>query len=132
MKILNNGQYNHAEAFCLMSYQCEICGHNERIWNSRDGVTPFIIGCPVCGQPTHKHVDWGNDVCSPLHSMMLKPGDRYFTDLTMARAREIAAIRVDRMIAEGGMPANTRNRVIAIAAESYFGDGTNPDIIAKT
>lgn len=128
----NRTPYKHAEAFCLMTYRCECCGFEERIWNSRDGVTPFIVGCPNCGKPNHKHVNWSDDVRSPLHGMMLKTGDRYFTDLTMARAREIAAIRVDRMIESGKMPANTRNRVIAIAAESYFGDGTNPDIVVKT
>lgn len=128
----NDSLHKHAEAFCVMTYCCECCGFKERIWNSRDGVTPFIIACPKCGKPNHTHVNWNDDVYNPLHSMILMKGDRYFVDLTMERAREIAAIRVDRMIADGGMPANTRNRVIDLAAKSYFGDGTNPDIVVRT
>ena len=36
-------KHNHAEAFKLMIYACENpdCLHQEKIWNSRDGVTPF-------------------------------------------------------------------------------------------
>ena len=40
--------HNHREAFCLMWYACP-CGHAERYWNSRDGVTPFMIGCEAKG-----------------------------------------------------------------------------------
>lgn len=40
---------NHKEAYLLMNYRCE-CGHHELIWNSRDGVTPFTLSCPNCGQ----------------------------------------------------------------------------------
>lgn len=50
----------HCEAFCLMLYQCEVCRHIEILWNSRDGVTPFIIGCTKCkGSMSHTvwHVD---------------------------------------------------------------------------
>ena len=41
----SNEEYKHAEAFCLMKYRCEKCGQAEVVWNSRDGVTPFIINC---------------------------------------------------------------------------------------
>jgi hypothetical protein len=40
--------HQHAEAFCNMKYVCQECGHSEMVWNSRDGVTPFIIGCTKC------------------------------------------------------------------------------------
>ncbi len=40
--------YKHAEAFMLMSYQCDGCGTQEQVWNSRDGVTPFIVRCDNC------------------------------------------------------------------------------------
>jgi hypothetical protein len=36
-------QYNHAEAFCVMTYRCRKCGTVEALWNSRDGVTPLAI-----------------------------------------------------------------------------------------
>ncbi len=40
----------HKEAFCLMVYLCEVCMYSETIWNSRDGVTPFMMSClqPNC------------------------------------------------------------------------------------
>lgn len=42
------------------------CGHRERAWNSRDGVTPFAAACPSCGG-TMSHVDWGRDEYAPGH-----------------------------------------------------------------
>lgn len=71
----------HKEAFCLMTYCCvgdapagaretervmRGCGHTERIWNSRDGVTPFMMGCPSCGGNL-QHVHWKSDRCAPDH-----------------------------------------------------------------
>lgn len=46
-----NGEPNHqhTEAFWLMTYICQDCGHKEVIWNSRDGVTPFGTRCMACG-----------------------------------------------------------------------------------
>lgn len=41
-------KYKHAEAYCLMKYKCEKCGKTEILWNSRDGVTPFMIKCEKC------------------------------------------------------------------------------------
>ena len=41
--------YIHAEAFMVLYYGCNSCQKIEAIWNSRDGVTPFTIGCPHCG-----------------------------------------------------------------------------------
>ena len=57
--------YNHKEAFCLMTYRCNDCGFEERIWNSRDGVTPFGLACPQCKGHNHLHADWQNDQCNP-------------------------------------------------------------------
>lgn len=52
--------YHHKEAYCLMAYQCEDCGYVTNLWNSRDGVTPFITKCLSCGRPSqhvHFHLD---------------------------------------------------------------------------
>ena len=56
----------HSEAFCLMHYKCENgdCGVVEKIWNSRDGVTPFLITCRCCGE-TMSHVWWDKDQYMP-------------------------------------------------------------------
>ena len=88
----------HREAFCLMWYACH-CGHRERIWNSRDGVTPFCTLCPSCKSPTLQHVDFGRDEFAPEH----KPGigQRVWLDMTRERAEVIAKRRMDAFRAAG-------------------------------
>lgn len=86
---------NHREAFALMWYGCETCAHRERIWNSRDGVTPFGIGCPSCGYTLH-HVAWGLDEASPSHKLF--KGQRYFRDGTPDEAEAIMRKRIASMI----------------------------------
>lgn len=72
------------EAFCVMEYQCKK-EHRVLIWNSRDGVTPFIISCPIhdCGEES-QHIMWQKDHYCPAH----KPatGDYVFVDLTIEMA----------------------------------------------
>lgn len=58
-------KYDHAEAFCLMLYQCNDCRKLEFLYNTRDGVTPFGIICKHCGGFDALHVAWGADVCIP-------------------------------------------------------------------
>jgi hypothetical protein len=66
--------YEHAEAFCLMTYRSDDGTEEEVIWNSRDGVTPFTIALRS-GKPA-SHVDWGADRPQPGHK--LQHGQRYF------------------------------------------------------
>lgn len=110
-----------------MNYECRECGFHEVIWNSRDGVTPFGLACPACGKPEHYHVRWELDAYNPLHQ--LKPGDRYFANMTRERAREYAVANVDRAIASGLLPEVKRNDVIRQASNNYYGDGKAPDIL---
>ena len=124
--------FNHREAYCIMTYRCKCCGFEERIWNSRDGVTPFCIACPSCGKPEHYHEDWHNDRYAPSHQAFMKPGERTFINMTLERAREYAARNVDKAIEACKFQSNQRNRVIADVMKSYYGDGKNPDIdVAK-
>lgn len=53
-----------SEAFMLMRYACDACGHNEMIWNSRDGITPFSVGCRKCNKLAN-HIDWEGDIYAP-------------------------------------------------------------------
>ena len=123
--------HNHKEAFCIMTYRCKDCGFEERIWNSRDGVTPFCIACPKCKGHNHYHVDWFMDRYAPYHSFVMQPGERYFITMTMERARGYAVINVDRQIKAGKLPASMRNSVITKAAKSYYHEGQAPDIATK-
>jgi len=69
-----------------MWYACE-CGHRERIWNSRDGVTPFVVPCPSCGASTLRHVDWKADDARASHTP--HEGQRVFVDMTQQQAETI-------------------------------------------
>lgn len=84
---MKNKKYNHAEAFCVMSYECEECGHVERIWNSRDGITPFVVCCRLC-DGSSIHVRWNRDNCIPDYEP--DQGERIFVDFTEERAKKIA------------------------------------------
>ena len=121
--------YNHKEAFCLMTYRCKDCSFEERIWNSRDGVTPFGLACPSCKGHNHVHADWQHDQCNPFFGLFMKPGQRYFVNMTMERAREYAAKRVDHYIEIGELAAGSRNYVIGEVAKSFYHGGDAPDIM---
>lgn len=83
---LHPKRYKHVEAFCLMWYRCERqnCGHMERIWNSRDGVTPFTTQCPSCGEASFTHAYFGSDLRAKGHR--LHPFQKYWCDMTDADA----------------------------------------------
>lgn len=101
-QLTKNG-HKHAEAFCLMRYECSEdarpnrtgntrgCGHHEIIWNSRDGVTPFLTGCPSCGGMM-SHAYFGSDVFAPDH----KPhrGQRFWRDGTLAEYEAVYLRRI--------------------------------------
>lgn len=78
----------HFEAFCLMTYETADGAIMERIWNSRDGVTPFCIRT-VDGSEEMQHVRWREDTYAPNHRP--EPGDRVFCDMTEPRARALIA-----------------------------------------
>ncbi len=41
--MVDRPKFNHAEAFMLMTYRSEGGTHEQKIWNSRDGVTPYQV-----------------------------------------------------------------------------------------
>jgi hypothetical protein len=73
-------KFKHKEAFCLMTYECENCERQAEIWNSRDGVTPFMVRCRHCKDGTMKHIDWANDVLNPEYRLEI--GDLVFVTQT--------------------------------------------------
>jgi len=75
--------HQHPEAFCLMTYK-DTAGNCEVIWNSRDGVTPFIVRSRAGLEA--QHINWKNDFCAPNHQPKL--GDRIFEDMTEESARK--------------------------------------------
>ena len=94
--------HQHGEAFCLMWYRCDTCDHAEQVWNSRDGVTPFAMGCPSCGNASLQHVDWGSDEYAPKHE--LRDRQRFWRDGTIEEARASLERRLGHF-AKIGQPA---------------------------
>jgi hypothetical protein len=82
-------QYQHPEAFCIMQYRCtsEACNHSEAIWNSRDGVTPFTVGCPVC-KGIMEHIYW--DMDHRIIDYVPRDDQRVFIDVTEKHKRKYA------------------------------------------
>lgn len=86
--------HTFGEAFMLMRYACRDCGKNELIWNSRDGITPFGVGCSRedC-DGTMNHIDWRGDLYAPAYKP--SPGERFFRDGTPDEAAAIMQRRID-------------------------------------
>lgn len=91
--------YQHAEAFCLMAYRSDDGTETEIIWNSRDGVTPFVITLRSGQQATH--VAWQGD--RRIVDYSPPPGSRIFVDLTPERARQAAERNVSRYLGDPDM-----------------------------
>jgi uncharacterized C2H2 Zn-finger protein len=121
--------FKHAEAFCLMNYRCQVCNFSEVIWNSRDGVTPFILKCPRCGELRQQHDQWHKDVRFPGYNP--KPGQRVFIDLTPEKYSEFIKKRIDSLWESGKYPMKDRFKDKAEAHEKLIQDCKpgSPDVI---
>lgn len=93
----------HPEGYTLMLYASDDGSIVETIWNSRGGVTPFMVGSraddevdEACAEETVelRHVMWGGDAYAPFHVPNI--GDRIFMDMTEERARLLALQYVRR------------------------------------
>lgn len=125
---MNETKYNHGEAFCLMSYACQECGHHIRIWNSRDGVTPFVVGCvqPNCEGDMH-HINWHND--ERFEFFVPPVGSYYFKDFSdIVKAEQVARKRVEsnEELFEKQFPGKDKEEFIKELAEDILGDGHGP------
>jgi hypothetical protein len=121
----------HAEAFALMTYRADDGSEEERIWNSRDGVTPFVVTLRSGKQATH--VDWRSDVPDPAYRP--QPGERVFVDLTPERALAKATARVDAWLAgpeRGHLLEVYGSREQAIAQQAGQAEPGAPDLVEVT
>lgn len=125
-------KYNHPEAFCLMQYQDKTTGEVELVWNSRDGVTPFVIFSRAGNES--QHVNWRGDIRRPDHVPEI--GDRIFVDLTLERCREFHREMVKARWEGGKYPMKDRfaskEEAVENLSESMFDNGKQPDIIVIT
>ena len=122
--------YQHNEAFCLMQYQSDDSSETEIIWNSRDGVTPFVIH--LRSGKEARHVRWSEDHCDPDFKPPL--GMRIFVDLTPQRALEQAQKNAKRYFEHPEFADLARDQygsvqeLAASLADSYLQPGA-PDLI---
>jgi len=118
----------HGEAFQLMQYRADDGSETEWIWNSRDGVTPFIVTLRSGKSATH--VDWRNDRYAPDHKP--QPGDRIFVDLTPERARESAQRNAERFWDDPRYPAKrsfaSKADLVDALVKDYLTPGA-PDLV---
>jgi hypothetical protein len=114
--------HQHTEAFCLMWYACP-CGHRERVWNSRDGVTPFGFACPSCKEPKLQHVDWSRDEYAPQYQPAA--GQRIWIDLSRDRARAIAQRTIDQVARKQAVPEHDMERIV----DAVYNGGNAPDLV---
>lgn len=107
--------YQHKEAFCLMKYASRDGAIVEWLWNSRDGVTPFIIRS-VDGSAELYHVDWHLDRCVPGYKP--QPGQRIFIDSTpeLLQSKVVKYVETFWDNPNSGMAQQFANRDEAIAA----------------
>lgn len=130
-----NNKYNHAEAYCLMTYKCEKCGCEETLWNSRDGVTPYIVMCRNEDYDGHMlHIAFNNDERMPSHYRP-ENGVRIFIDLTPEKHYEYElkkAKRYMKMAEEGDkickQTLKDYGSVEELAKSTPMEEGT-PDVI---
>lgn len=119
--------YDHAEAYCIMSYRCNACQSVEKLWNSRDGVTPFIIGCAQDGcDGEAQHIHWASDKRAVDHIPEI--GDRIFIDLSEEQALEIAKRRIEGTDFPIPEQYDSAEEFATELADSIYNGGIEPDI----
>jgi len=121
--------YRHVEAFCLMTYRADDDSEEEVIWNSRDGVTPFVISLRSGKQA--KHVNWAGDVRMPPN---YEPpaGSRMFVDITEDRARQAARRNAEQWWDHPDYPARAQfasmDEFVELLVRDYLQPGA-PDLV---
>jgi len=123
----------HAEAYMLMTYVTRDRAESELIWNSRDGVVPFVASLSS-GRTAHRHADLAVDRYDPGY--LPPPGSLVFADMTRAWAERMAT-RVYDLYADAcdpGMAARlaelgSRGQAIRHFAQQYTGKPGTPVLL---
>lgn len=91
----NENRISHSEGYCHMLYMAEDGSDEISIWNSRDGVTPFMV---TIEDKVYQHVGWNGDVYDAQY--MPKEGDYIFVDMSFEKLLEIRLQWWDRCVSE--------------------------------
>jgi hypothetical protein len=118
----------HREAFCLMKYQSDDRSESETLWNSRDGVTPFIISNRD-GTKHMRHVEYGKDRCDPNYIPL--PGMRIFVSATEELVKPRLLAYVDDIFDKHGARAHfgTKEKAYAALLPDWLHDGEAPWVL---
>jgi hypothetical protein len=117
----NGEKLAHKEAYCLMQYQTIDKTETEILWNSRDGVTPFIITSRTGKEM--RHVNWQSDVRVPYFQPAA--GMRIFVDSTPELIKESLNAYMDKHCPDGFYGKN-REEAYKSLEESWLHDGKAP------
>lgn len=99
----------------------------ETLWNSRDGVTPFVVFSR--GGTEMTHVNWRRDWRDPGH--VPEVGDRIFVDATLADFRVGIRNRIGGYLGRDGKPSGdlaerfpgeSADQIVEQIAVSEFGE----------
>lgn len=112
-----------------MRYQDEVTGEVEVLWNSRDGVTPFVITSKA-GNPA-KHIDWHLDRYAPDYEPAV--GDRIFDDKTLDECRAWRREFVDkhRDLVTENYPDDAIEKVIEDLAQADYHQFSSPPPVIR-
>lgn len=122
----------HGEAFMLMTYASDDGSVRELIWNSRDGVTPFVITARD-GVTQMTHVDWGRDQYQPYR--IPDVGERIFVDLTPEAAAEAGRENAARFWDHPEYPASKTGQyadvddLARLLTAGYLEQPGSPDLV---
>lgn len=123
-----------------MKYKCQSCGEIEELYNSRAGVTPFIVSCLKCGgQSQHMPQSLAEDIYDPEY--IPKPGQRVFFSMPLELAQIFARRNLELFEKSAHTPpaAGTaeRKELYARLVNNYYHNGeapcifTMPELIEK-
>ena len=73
-------------AYAIMWYAC-VCGHQEKVFNARDGTISQQLVCPSCGKPRLNRVTNMAVEINPNH--VPHWGQKYFRDGTLKEAAKV-------------------------------------------
>lgn len=110
--------HQHGEAFRHMRYGTKDGRIVRSIWNSRDGVTPFIVRDPETGEELTHLPPWSADVYDPTYQP--QPGDLVFIDLHPEKALMLAMRKVEHFWDDEQYPLRERGWSKEEAARMFF------------
>lgn len=119
-------EFAHNEAFMHMQYRTDDGRVTEWVWNSRDGVTPFVISI---GDRQATHISWAQDRRDVEYVPSV--GERIFVTLCTKRMEELAWKKVNMFWDHPEYPMSGRFADKQEAFDLLMKDLTEPHIPAE-